>query len=224
MLALLGEESSNSAKFYFHLLVMSPWSLLEKSQVIRNLIDKEADDSSLNIVSQPSAKKSTRTPRRTNYQPTLSAEPEEILIPVNKSCCDEIEQLSVVSHSDSDTNAKQMDECSKKDENKNLRKIKEDDVLLETNRRLKNKVLSLQASQKMRKRELRNMKRKVSYLEELLQEDKNKERREIMYLDSDDNMKSDDEEESEMDQPYVMETDDISASEDEDDLEDEPEA
>ena len=35
---------------------------------------------------------------------------------------------------------------------------------------------------------------------------------------------SDDEVESEMDQPYVMEMDETSASEDENDLEDEPEA
>lgn len=39
-------------------------------------------------------------------------------------------------------------------------KVDGDDLLIERNRRLKNKVISLQASQKKKDRQLRNMKRK----------------------------------------------------------------
>jgi hypothetical protein len=65
----------------------------------------------------------------------------------------------------------------------------------------------------------------VSHLELKLpqQDNTKKEEREVVHLDSDENMESDIEDESENDQPYVMECEETTASEDEDDLEDEPE-
>jgi hypothetical protein len=62
-----------------------------------------------------------------------------------------------ITHADAD--AKQMEECAENNENDKSQK-KEDKILCEKNRRLRNKIISLQASQKKKGRELRNMKRR----------------------------------------------------------------
>ena len=57
--------------------------------------------------------------------------------------------------SPTDANDSQIDQSMEGDD-----KVDGDDLLIERNRRLKNKVISLQASQKKKDRQLRNMKRK----------------------------------------------------------------
>ena len=60
-----------------------------------------------------------------------------------------------ITHADAD--AKQMEECA---ENNEKSQRKEDNILCETNRRLRNKIISLQATQKKKGREQRNIKRR----------------------------------------------------------------
>ncbi|CAB4027620.1 Hypothetical predicted protein, partial [Paramuricea clavata] len=169
-------------------------------KIIRNMLDQPEDSS---FMSPLTAEKASKTPRssrtKTKDQPATTTNSEEMLSPFPETF-DELRIIHQHGIHQSPT---------------------------DRNRRLKNKVISLQASQKKKDRELRNMKRKVNLLEELIRHDsteRNVEEKEVLCTDDVCMDDSDDEVESEMDQPYVMEMDEISASEDENDLEDEPEA